>query len=134
MAIGVVPFIVTDSTWRRAWVYAGPRSQIISRQVHAIERRVIILDDLADDQPELLQRGGVAAGLFLKLGEADLPFRLDVMLSQRRNTRAAPRSPMDPTNLRQRPESSSRILLRSSPSRSSSSRRTIRILPRGPRR
>ena len=36
---------------------------------------MIILDDLADVQPELLQRR-VAAGLFLKLGEADVPFRL----------------------------------------------------------
>jgi len=49
--------------------------QVIWGQLHAIERRVIVLDDLADVQPEFLQRG-VASSLFLKLGEADLPLWL----------------------------------------------------------
>ena len=53
------------------------------------------------------------------------------MLSQRRNTRAALRCSMDATNLRHGLQASSRMRLRSLPSRSSISRRTIRILPRG---
>ncbi len=55
-----------------------PRSEnhkIIARQLDPVEGCMIIGDDLAKIEPEFLERG-VAAGLFLKLGKADLPLRL----------------------------------------------------------
>ena len=49
--------------------------KIIARQLDPVEWRVIVLDDLTDVQTELFQ-GRIAAGFFLKLGEADLPLWL----------------------------------------------------------
>lgn len=53
---------------------SGPEDhQIIARQFDLVEGRMIVGDDLAKVEPELLERG-VAAGFSLKVGKADMPF------------------------------------------------------------
>jgi hypothetical protein len=62
--------------------------KIICRQLDPVERRVIVGDDLAKVEPELFERG-VAAGLSLQVGKADMPFWLVATVFSRDLVKAA---------------------------------------------